>query len=365
MVFGRQTDREPEVILQGFEPDMSEAKPEMERLLGCTFASPADADAARYPTTSPTAWLESTQFRVQPADVSRTPPAADAPSPIDLLLERQRTAVWTRFTALWPDTPLPELLGKTPRQAAAERGKDAGRRVEALVREGEAVSRSRAASAAWTKIRDSLGLPAAEPIRSAHPLEEVPPLRWHRVVLDGVALDEVRMLLATALDAGFEPAAARAAEALVARTDATPEDRWQAYGLLEERAETSLAKLDIIGKLREIAKTLSANDGMLDVAELRVRLSRGDEAGIMRLLNHLQREHARDQRVISALAEVLAEAGVDLAGLAAQSAGMPAAGPAAAARVSAPGAADAGKIWTPGGEPPGPAGEKKSIWTPG
>jgi hypothetical protein len=28
-------------------------------------------------------------------------------------------------------------------------------------------------------------------------------------------------------------------------------------------------------------------------------------------------------------------------------------------------AAETGRLWTPGGDQPGPSGEKKSIWTPG
>jgi hypothetical protein len=368
MIFGRQTDREPEAVLQGFEPDVAEAKPEVERLLGCTFAAPLDMGRGRLPTTLPTAWLQNTQFRVQPGELSKQPVAADGPSMVDRLLARQRHAVWERFLAVWPDTPLPELLGKTPRQAAADVGKEPARRVEAMISEGEAASRQPEASAAWTAVRGKLGLAAPTPIQSAHPLEEVPPLRWHRVVLDGLAIDELRMLFLTSLDAGFDLSAARAAKAIVARPDAEPQDRWEAYGLLEDRAETSLEKLEIIGKLRELAKMIGANDGMLDVAELRVRLSRADEPGIMRLLNHLQREHARDQKVITALAEVLGEAGVDLAALAAQSAAagqMPGGSPGLPIGGGQPPAADSGRIWTPGGEQGGGAGEKKSLWTPG
>ena len=366
MIFGRQTDREPEAVLQGFEPDVAEAKPVVEQLLSCTFAAPVDMGRGRLPTTSPTVWLQNTQFRVNASELSKEPAAADGPSMVDRLLARQRHAVWDRFLTVWPDTPLPELLGKTPRQAVAEAGKEPARRVEAMISEGEAASRQPEASKAWTAVRGTLGLPAPAPIHSAHPLEEVPPLRWHRVVLDGLAIDELRMLFLTSLDAGFDLAAARAAQAIVARSDAEPQDHWEAYGLLEDRAETSLEKLEIIGKLRELAKSLNANDGMLDVAELRVRLSRADEAGIMRLLNHLQREHARDQKVMTAVAEVLGEAGVDLTALAAQSAsarqmpggGLPLGG-------GQPSAADSGRIWTPGGEQGGGAGEKKSLWTPG
>jgi hypothetical protein len=64
------------------------------------------------------------------------------------------------------------------------------------------------------------------------------------------------------------------------------------------------------------------------------------------------------------VAEVLMEAGVDLSALAGRAGAMPpgmAAVPGQAATVPA---AEAGKIWTPGGEQPAAGGEKK-IWTPG
>jgi tetratricopeptide (TPR) repeat protein len=366
LVFGRQTDREPEAVLQGFEPDVAEAKPLVERFVGGSFAAAADVDRGRLPATTPTNWLLNTQYRVNPTDLPKASPTADEPSPLDVLLVRQRSASRARFLDAWPDTALPELLGKTPREAVAA-GKDAARRVEALVSEGEATGRPADVSATWTEVRSRLGLPVPTPIASAQPLQEVEPMRWHRVSLEGLDLDQLRMLFLTSLDAGFELSATRAAEALVARPDATPEDRWEAYGLLEDRAETSLAKLEIIGKLRDIARTLKANDGMLDVAELRIRLSRADEAGIMRLLNHLQREHGRDQKVIGALAGVLSEAGVDLAALAAQSGAAPGPLPGrpAAAGLGGQAAPEAGRIWTPGGEQAGPPGEKKTIWTPG
>jgi hypothetical protein len=367
MLFGRQTDREPEAVLQGFEPDMAEARPAVETLLGCAFLPLAEVDRNQLPGTSPTAWLLNTQFRVRPGDLTQEPIRPDGPSPVDRLLAQQRLAMRERFLSQWPDTPLPELLGQTPRQAVADRDKPAALRVEALVSEGEATARQPEPSDAWTAQRERLGLPVPTSIRSSRPFEEVPPLRWHRLELDDLSLEQLRAILVTSLDAGFERAATRAAEAIVARADAGPEDRWEAYGLLEERAATSLEKLAIIGKLRELAKELRVGDGMLDVAELRVRLSRADEAGIMRLLTHLQREHARDQKVIAALAEVLAEAGIDLAGLAARSAAGAMPGGAAAGMPvggTPDAAADQGRIWTPGGDQPG-GGEKKSLWTPG
>ena len=361
LIFGRQTDREPDAVLQGFAPDVAEARTVVEATLGCTFGEETATDAVQGVT--PTNWLMSAQFRMQPPTSAPPPAPAGQPSVFDTLLAEQRRAIWDRFLAAWPDTPLPELLGKTPREAV--RDSQAARRVEAIIAEGEATSRRPDASAAWTAMRERLALPQPGSIPSTKPFDDaVPPLRWHRLEMAKLSIDDLRGVLVTAIDAGFDKAAGLAAEALAARSDATPADRWEALGALEERAESSVRKLELIAELRGIAKTLKANDGMLDVAELRVRMQRGDEADVVRLLEHVRREHGRDQQVIQAFAEVLMEAGVDLSALAGRA--MPGAGGAAGAASlpSAP-AADAGKLWTPGAAaPPSSGGDKKVLWTP-
>jgi tetratricopeptide (TPR) repeat protein len=355
LVFGRQTDREPEAVLQGFAPDVEAARADVERILGCRFE--ADQVGADVPATTPTNWLLGSQFRLRPP-TAPVAAAAGRPSAFDELLDAQRQALWGRFIDVWPETPLPELLGRSPREALAD--KTLAPRVEALVTEGEATSRRVDACEAWTAVRARLGLPAPRPLDTPHPLEDgVPPMRWHRLDMAKLGLDELRGVFVTSVDAGFERAADRAAEALAARSDATPADRWESLGFLEERATSSVRKLEIIAELRKIAATLKASDGMLDVAELRVRMQRGDEVETTRLFEHLRRDHARDQQVLQALAEVLMEAGVDLPGLAARGAAGGAAG-----QASVP-ASEAGKLWTPGAAEPTPAGgEKKVLWTP-
>jgi hypothetical protein len=362
LVFGRQTDREPEALLQGFAPDVAEARKVVEPLLGCHFAAAEDREGL--PAATPTNWLLSSQFRLQPPEVPPQGTPAGMPSAFDVLMRQQSDAVWRRFVAAWPDTPLPELLGKSPREAVGQ--PEGRRRVEAMIGEGEATSRRPDAAAAWATLRKNLSLPEPSRIESARPLDEVPPLRWHRVTLESLDLDQLRGLFVTAVDAGFELAAERAARSIAERADAAPEDRWEALGVLEDRAASSVEKLDIMARLRDIAKTLKANDGMIDVAELRVRLQRGDQADIMRLLDHLRRDHSRDQKVLQALAEVLVEAGVDLSALAGRpTAGGPEIGGAQSGLPPAPGQPQAGGIWTPGGQQAGPPGEKKAIWTPG
>ncbi|MFM8497444.1 MAG: hypothetical protein ACKOEM_18270 [Planctomycetia bacterium] len=367
LIFGKQTDQEPLATLQGFQPDVTTARGVLEPVLGVTFGPPL---AATLPAATPTNWLRGAQFRTTPPAMSAAGTPAGQPSPVDTMLATESAALWRRFVESWPDTALPELLGKTPRAALADAG--GARRVAALVSEGEATARSRDESAAWTSIRSRLGMPVPAPIESPRPLEAVPPLRWHRLDVAKVDLDQLRGVFVTALDAGFELAAERSARALIARPDSTPEDRWEAWSMLEERAASTVEKLDVIGHLREIATALKVSDGMIDVAELRVRLQRGDQAEIARLLDGLRRDHARDQKVLEALAQVLMEAGVDLPGMmAAQGAGgMPAgaipAGGVPGGAAAAP-AAPAG-IWTPGSpqpQAPGQPAAKKTIWTPG
>ncbi|MCX7403964.1 MAG: hypothetical protein NTY87_12900 [Planctomycetia bacterium] len=359
LIFGRQTDREPEAVLQGFAPDVATARTIVEPLLGCAFQATAEREGL--PATTPTNWLLAAQFRMSPPESGTV---TDLPA-IDALLLRQDAALWQRFLAVWPDTPLPELLGKTPREAVQLPA--GARRVEALIIEGEATSRRRDAADAWAAMRQRLALAPPSTLESLRPLEELPPMRWHRVAMQSLDLDQLRGLFLTALNAGFDLAAERAAEAITIRTDTSPEDRWEALGLLEDRALLSDRKLEIIAEMRGIAKTLKVSDGMVDVAELRIAMQRGDQMSIVRLLDHLRREHSRDQKVLEALAEVLSEAGFDLASLASQAgmgqgSGLPIAGPAGVTRSSQP---ESPGIWTPGSQQGGSSGEKKAIWTPG
>jgi tetratricopeptide (TPR) repeat protein len=364
LLFGRQTDKEPEAILQGFAPDVAQAIPIAETLIGAKLAM--DEPQEGLPVAAPTSWLLGAQFRSRIPEEPKAPPAAGAPSAVDAYLETQRAAVRERFISEWPQTALPELLGKTPREALLQA--EGRLRVEALVSEGEATARRPDMNEAWSTIRANLGLSSAATIDSPRPLEEVAPLRWHRLALQKVDLDQLRGLLVTSIDAGFELAAERAAKEILSRSDAMPADKWQSYGFLEQRATLTNEKLSIIALLRPLAAELKANDGMLDVAELRIRLQRGDQAEIVRLLEHLRNHHARDQQVLGALAEVLMEAGVDLSALAGgpgMRPGQPAAMggiPGAASAAGVP-PVEAGKIWTPGGEQGGGSGEKK-IWTP-
>jgi len=365
MLFGKQTDKSPEAVLQGFGPDIAAAVPITEALLDTKFF--AEPPQEGLPVATPTSWLLGAQFRSRTPEAPKAPASDQEPSAFDTYLEKQRVAVRERFISEWPKTALPELLGKTPKESLGQ--VDVQMRVEALINEGEATARRPDMNDAWSRIRTDLGIAPQSPVENITPLGEVPPLRWHRLVFEKLDLDQLRGLLVTSIDAGFELAAERAAKELIARDDATPADRWQSYGFLEQRATSTNEKLSVIATLRPLAMELQANDGMLDVAELRIRLQRGDQNAIMTLLNHLRADHANDEKVLSALAEVLMEAGIDLSAIAG-GAGMPSAPtPSGGAAPTSPqqsagsAASESGGIWTPGGDQPSSGGEKK-IWTP-
>jgi hypothetical protein len=220
LIFGRQTDREPEAVLQGFAPDVEQARPAVESALGCSFGGETITEAM--PAVNPTSWLAGAQFRLKPPASAPLPAKPGEPTEFDALLAEQRRATWDRFLAVWPDTPLPELLGMSPRQAVAD--PQLARRVEALVSEGEATSRRPDASAAWTAVRPRLGLTPPGTLASTRPFDDaVPPLRWHRLAMAKLSLDDLRGVLVTSMGAGFERAAAGEAAvaeaAVVARPD--------------------------------------------------------------------------------------------------------------------------------------------------
>ena len=362
LVFGRQTDREPEAVLQGFEPDVGAARPAVEALGG--------GQLHRRPRRSGPARDHAHQLAArQPVPHAAAGSAAGNAGrrrPVGLRRDPRRAA-------LRPVDPLPRGLARhapagtaredAPRGALRPAGRHAGRGARHRRRGHVAPPRrlrrldGRAGQARHARGRR----PSNRCVRSKTASRRCAGIGSP---MQRLGLDELRGVFVTALDAGFERAAELAAEALVARSDASPEDRWEAFGVLEDRATSSVRKLEILGELRDLAVKLRANDGMLDVAELRVRMQRGDEADSMRLFEHLRRDHSRDQQVLQALAEVLMEAGVDLR----RSPDGP--GPAGPPRRRGPAVCRRRPLLKRessgrrGATPPGPTGEKKVIWTP-
>lgn len=359
LIYGKQTDRDAEATLQGFAPDLKEARSLAEGPLVCTFEEVEQP--AGMPSATPMSYLAGSQYRMVPPATPSAPPTAGEDAPIDTLLAQQQSYVARRFSAAWPDAALPELLGKTPREAVAAGGPSRWR-VEAIVNDAEATDQIPAGRNIWPALREAVGLPVPTTVESATPLGEVPPQRWLRLDVAKVEDDHLRGVLVTAAELGYGLTAQRVAEALLTRDGITDADRWQAYGVLETRARSTVQRLEILKKIRALASAVKADEGMLDVGELRIHLQRGDQAEFTRVLEHIRRHHGQNPRVANGVAQVLMEAGIDVNALAAAGGMQPAAagGGGAAAAPSE----QTGKLWTPGSEPSGGSGEKPAIWTP-
>jgi len=140
-------------------------------------------------------------------------------------------------------------------------------------------------------------------------------------------------------------------------------DKAEVYGMLaqiEPDAEQAFGYLD---RAREAAEAAGKSTASWDLAELAMRITRGDIAEADRLLHHIRDQHIREPGVAQALFEILAEAGIIGPD------GKPTMPPAAAQQegpglVVPGGAAEPGKLWTPDSDEPKPGGKKSALWTP-
>jgi hypothetical protein len=140
-------------------------------------------------------------------------------------------------------------------------------------------------------------------------------------------------------------------------------DKSEVYGILAQvEADTDRA-LEYLELARKVAEKNKKSTAPWDLAELALRITRGDVADADRVLTHIRNEHLREPGVAQALFQILADAGIigpDGRPTAAAAAGAEAPG------IVVPGGAAAeqpGKIWTPGGEQTGGA-KKSGLWTP-
>ena len=134
------------------------------------------------------------------------------------------------------------------------------------------------------------------------------------------------------------------------------------YGILAQIEPDTEQALAYLEQARQAAEAANKSTAPWDLAELAMRIARGDVTDADRLLNHIRTEHVREPGVAQALFQILHEAGIIGPD------GRPTAAAAAAAgrtpELVVPGAAAAepGKIWTPGGD--APSGKKSALWTP-
>ena len=129
-----------------------------------------------------------------------------------------------------------------------------------------------------------------------------------------------------------------------------------AYRMLVRSAASSTEALAMIDEARKFADSQKQSSAPWDLMELSFRIQRDEAPTVMQLIDHIQRQHAREPGVAQALVQLLMQTGLIGPD------GRLAAG--AAPPTAAAAAAETGKLWTPDAPQPGSGEKKSALWLP-
>jgi hypothetical protein len=261
-----------------------------------------------------------------------------------------------RLLEVWPDEPHHWLMGKTPREAAADPAMqlvvDAGvLSIEHSVLDIEDLS-------VIDQMRAQLGLPRFDPneIDSNDPAL-VLVSRLPRIDLSTFSDEQlVRLLHRSSID-GAELSMWRVGDELLRRQ--SPLITANMYEQLFSIEQSDQAALDLLDQARRWSTEHNKPLGRWDLLELQHHLFTRNTAEVKRLINHIPQAHSGDAQVMEQYFELLA-----ILGFTNRPDSTPTRRDTPAARPIASEAADGSSpIWTPEGTPTGEASQK--LWLPG
>ena len=259
----------------------------------------------------------------------------------------------------WPARPLGILAGKSPAEAAG----DAKEQVKLLaaVMLLEMWCGESPVNFDFDQLRARLGLPLLEAIDPQQtPVATLPLVRLWRMTVEKLSDDD----LVTGFNRSRAFAARKAmqkfAQAIIARDSMKGRtERLQAYSVLAQTAADMPQALERVEQGRQEALAAGQSCASWDLLELSFCFGHGDGKEAMRLVEHIQGRHMREQGVAESLTRMLVEVGV------LRPDGTPVQFPAeteeALAAAAGPAAAEPGKLWTPDS---GQTGSGGKIWTP-
>ena len=349
-VYGRQTDRAARMELAAYRSDLAQAQSVAADIAGDAIGSAGSEQVISQ--ASAVEHLLSWNWRLPP----------DTPEQRRTQLMQEKRAVV--LGELWPEMPQRAFNGKTAQQAAAAPA--LRNRVLAAILVLEWAIDHGASDFDFNILRSKLGLPTSGPI---DPRQSPPPKltlpRLSRVDVKGLS-DQTLLDLFHQAEHYRHMSALRAlaAEALARPTLEKQLDKAEVYGVLAQTESDTAKAIEYLNKARVAAEAAKSSTAPWDLAELAMRIARGEPVEADRLMQHIRTEHMREPGVAQALFQILTEAGI--IGPDGRP-NIPSERAAAASPLVVPGAAAApeqGKIWTPGSEQPS-GGKKSALWTPG
>jgi len=345
IIYGRQTDREARLEMIGVK---SENLEKIEALLKEMVGDALDREFKTEVMARVSASQELLQNNWHPPD-GLLPQRLE-----ELAAEYRRHALLDR----WPDLKLGTLDGKSPREAV----QDETYRVKVLAAIAvlESWIDQMPGTFDFNELRSELGLPTFEPIDPNEvSINSLPLVRLSRVMVEKLSDNALVEGFRRAVSFGVTPALGKFARAVIDRPSVTDsETKLRAYHHLSQKSEDPNEALQYIEQGRALAISAGQSCAAWDLMELPLRVVRSEGDEVSRLVQHLQQQHIEEPGVSEALMQFLVRIG------AIHPDGTPVAQPRQQAPPTADsgqGAAETGKLWTPGGEEPG--GEKK-LWTP-
>ncbi len=347
-LYGKQTDREARLELASYRTQLAEAQAAITQIAGDSLGAIRNEEV-------------STQVpALQHALTTnwRLPEDTPADKRLALIKEQRRDILLNH----WPDMPRKIFGGKSANQVAGDKAQQ--HKLLAAILLLELATDQVAAEFDFNELRRKLGVPEQPPIDPSHvSLAELTLARMSRVDVKKLTDEQLVDLYQRADHYRHIAALRHLANEVIARPGIDDKlDKAEVYGLLAQIEPDGSQAVEYLNKARAAAEAGKKSTAPWDLAELALRISRGEVADADRLLHHIRDQHIREPGVAQALYQILTDAGI--IGPDGRPA-MPAGGaPREGADIVVPGGgAEPGKLWTPGSDEPS-GGKKSAIWTP-
>lgn len=350
LLFGRQTDREARLeVLDVDRRNLDAAKTLLAELGAGQLGSPSAEEV----TERVSATLSMLTDRW----------ALPEGTPREDVMRLSEQAIEEAMLVRWPQMPLGLLEGKSPQEAAG----DASFRLRLLaaILVVDHWLEARHSRFDVNRLRRHLGLPALEPIDpEGVQLKGFPLVRLSRLVADKLSDEALLGVYHRAMAFNAHRAIRVFARAITERPGFKgKEEQLHAFMSLARSSRDGDEALQYVDGGRRAAEAAGRSSAEWDLFELVLRFQRREGREAMRLIQHLQQQHAREPGVTEALTELLVEVGLLHPEGAMRAPG--AAQAEAAPEIVVPGApgAEPGKLWTPHGQEA--QREKPKLWVPG
>ncbi|MCC6126867.1 MAG: hypothetical protein IT426_18030 [Pirellulales bacterium] len=345
LLFGRQTDREARLELIGL---VAAELPAAKTLLAGLGGEWLDARTEEKSVGQLSACEELLKPQWRP------PQGLPIARLQEFLAAHQRQAMLQR----WPNMKLGCLDGKTPREALAEGVYKV--RVLAAIVVLEDIAESLRCDFDFNELRAKLGLPILAPIDPENiDVRALPTARLARLQPEKLSDEDLKRAFHAASSYRIRRAMRKFGDELLRRPNFSDKPyRLGVYArLVEEEGDLDRA-LEYIDAGRQAMEKMGLSHVAFDLQELHLRFARREPDHIIRLVQHIDRQHGKEPNVAQALTNALVQIGM------LRPDGTPAFpmhGP-AEEEIPVESAPEAGQLWTPDSAAPGGGGSK--LWTP-